>query len=153
MRISIKQYILFVLITIFIIGGLYLKLREYFLPEAVIKIAGQEVKVEIAKTPATWVKGLGGRKNLAENQGLLFIYPEASQRGFWMKGMNFPLDIIWINNGLAIDIAPNIQPAAPNDSNPQVYYPRLPAKAVLEVRAGFSEKWGVKIGDKVELTK
>lgn len=149
MRLSLKQTIVLVLIAVFVIAGLYLKFREYVLPTAVIQIAGQEIKVELAQTPRAWAKGLSGRKNLDEKAGMFFVYPEPSRRGFWMKEMNFPLDIIWINEGQVVDIAPNVPPAS--DSNPPLYYPRLPAQGVLEVKAGFSEKYGLKIGDRVEL--
>lgn len=149
MRLSLKQTIVLVLIAVFVMAGLYLKLREYFLPTALIKIAGQEIKVELAQTPRAWAKGLSGRQNLDEKAGMFFVYPEPSRRGFWMKEMNFPIDIIWIEQGEVVDIAPNVPPD--NSPRPALYYPRLPARAVLEVRAGFSEKYGLKIGDRVEL--
>lgn len=144
-----KQYLVFFLIVLFILGGLYLKAREYFLPTAVVKIAGQEIRVEVARTPKSWAKGLAGRKDLAENRGMFFVFPEAERRSFWMKGMKFSLDIIWINRGQVVDIAPDALPD--NTQNPTFFYPRLPANQVLEVKAGFGEKYGLKIGDEVKL--
>ncbi len=145
----LKQYLIFFLIVLFLLGGLYLKFREYFLPVALVKIVGQEIKVEIAQTPKAWEKGLAGRQKLAENQGMFFVFSEAERRSFWMKGMKFPLDIIWINQGKVVDIAPNVQPD--NTPSPALYFSRLPINQVLEVRAGFSEKYGVKIGDEVKI--
>ena len=146
---SIKQYLTIICVALFIIGGIYLKFREYFLPTAIVKIAWQEIKVELAETPKAQTNGLSGRKKLAENLGMLFLFPLAEKRAFWMKDMNFSIDIIWINNGEIVDIAPNLPPAV--EANPPVYYPRLPVNAVLEVMAGFSVKNGLKIGDKVDL--
>lgn len=146
---SFKKYLIIICAALFIVGGIYLKFREYFLPTAMVKIAGQEIKVELAKTPKTQTKGLSGRRQLAENQGMLFLFPSAQKRSFWMKDMNFPIDIIWLNNGEVVDIAPNLLPAV--EANPPGYYPRLPVNATLEVIAGFSEKNGLKIGDKIEM--
>lgn len=146
---SVKQYLIIICVALFIVGGIYLKFREYVLPTAVVKIAGQKIKVELAKTPKAQTKGLSGRKELAENQGLLFLFPVSQKRGFWMKDMNFPIDIIWLNNGEVVDFAPNLPPAV--EITPPVYYPRAPVNAVLEVAAGFSQKNGLKIGDKLEL--
>ncbi|MBI5022923.1 MAG: DUF192 domain-containing protein [Candidatus Magasanikbacteria bacterium] len=148
-KFSIKQYLIIICVAFFIVGGIYLKWREYFLPMAIVKIAGQEIQVELAKTPKAQTNGLSGRSKLAANQGMLFLFPFAEKRSFWMKDMNFPIDIIWINNGEIVDIAPNLPPAI--EANPPVYYPRLPVNAVLEVKAGFSVKNGLKIGDKVEM--
>lgn len=148
-RLSFKQYLLFIFAILFVFGGAYLKWREYVLPTAAVKIAGQEIAVEVARSPKAWQKGLSGRRDLAEGRGMLFVFPDSSRRGFWMKDMNFPLDIIWIEKGAVVDVAPRVPPAS--EANPPVFYPRLPANMVLEVKAGFSEKYGVKIGERVEL--
>lgn len=148
-KFSLKQYLIIICVALFIIGGAYLKFREYFLPTAMVRIAGQEIKVELAKTPKAQAKGLSGRRQLAANQGMLFIFPALQKHSFWMKDMNFSIDIIWLDNGEVVDIAPNLPPAV--GVNPPVYYPRASVNAVLEVAAGFSQKNGLKIGDMMEL--
>ncbi len=148
-RLSFKKSLIFIFIVLFVVGGAYLKWREYVLPTASVRIAGQEIVAEVAQSPKAWQKGLSGRQDLPEGRGMLFIFPESSRRGFWMKEMNFPIDIIWIDQGKVVDIAPRVPPST--EDNPPVYYPRLPANVVLEVMAGFSEKYGVKIGDTVTL--
>ena len=147
---SIKQIIGIFVLVIFVLGVGYLKTREYFLPTAMIKIAGQTLKVELAQTPLAWKKGLSGRDNLKENRGMLFVFSETKRHAIWMKDMNFPIDIIWIKGGLVVDIMPEAPPAAPDDNNPPVYLPREDAGGVLEVPAGFAEKYNLKIGDKIE---
>lgn len=147
---STKQIIAIVILVIFIAGIGYLKMREYVLPTALIKIAGQTLKVELAKTPLAWKKGLSGRDNLKEGRGLLFVFSENKRHAIWMKDMRFPIDIIWIKRGLVVDMAQSAPPAAPGDNNPPVYLPREDAGGVLEVNAGFAEKYNLKIGDKIE---
>lgn len=147
---STKQIIGIIILVIFILGIGYLKMREYLLPTAMIKIAGQTLKVELAQTPLAWKKGLSGRKNLKEGRGMLFVFSETKRHAIWMKDMNFPIDIIWIKAGQVVDMAQNVPPAAPGDKNPPVYLPREDAGGVLEVSAGFAERYNLKIGDKIE---
>lgn len=149
-KLAAKPTIILIFVAIFFVAGIFLKIREYWLPEAQVKIAGQILTVEVAKTPRAIVKGLGGRESLAENRGMLFIMPVESRHVFWMKDMKFPIDIIWINNGQVVDIAPNVPVPQPGEELAQ-YPPREPARGILEVKAGFSEKYGLKIGDAVEL--
>jgi len=144
------NYIFFLIIVVlFTASWGYMKYKEYFLSTVELKINNVQITAEVAETPRAWVKGLSGRKKLAENRGMLFVFPNESRHAFWMKDMNFPVDIIWINNGEIVDIAPNVEPSL-LDPLP-TYLPRLPTKLVLEVVAGFSAKNNLKIGDKVEL--
>jgi len=91
--------------------------------------------------------GLMFRKSLPDNQGMFFVFNEPDKYAFWMKNVEFPLDIIWINQDkVIIDIKANVSTC--RDSCPTLV-PQEKAKYVLEVNAGFIEKNQVKIGDKV----
>ena len=72
-----------------------------------------------------------------------------------MKGMNFPLDFIFIRDGKVVDIIPNVQPPLPNqpDSNLPVYEPTVSINMMLEVSAGFVAAHSIKLGDQVYLIK
>lgn len=108
------------------------------------------IRVEVADTKSSRVLGLSGRKGLAEDTGLLFIFDTSGKYGFWMKDMLFPLDIIWINDdGFIVEIERNISP----DTYPKTYVNAIPARYVLEVQAGEAEKKGVYIGTKVNIEK
>ena len=149
---SFNSTFFLIVLVLFIAGWGYIKYREFVLPTTQISINNQLLTVEVAANPKAWQKGLSGRKSLAPDSGMLFVFPTARREPFWMKGMNFSIDIIWINQGKIIDIAPNVAPCFIEPL--PVYLPRLPAQAVLEVPAGFSVKNSLKIGDKVEvLTK
>lgn len=100
----------------------------------ILEIGGTNIAVEIVDTPATRTRGLSGRAILAENTGMLFIFDRADYHSFWMKEMNFPIDIIWLDdNWRIVDLTENI---SPNDF-PTTYRPRAPARYVLEVNTGF----------------
>jgi uncharacterized membrane protein (UPF0127 family) len=106
------------------------------------------LKASIADSDSTRSKGLMFRKELPENQAMLFIFDKEGPYGFWMKNTFIPLDIIWVSRDKEIvDIHAG---ALPCQKDPcRVITPRLPAKYVVEVNAGFTEKHKVKIGDKV----
>lgn len=115
-----------------------------------VKIAGREVRVDLVTTEAEQIKGLSDRKNLAENSGMLFVFEKSGNYPFWMKDMNFSIDMIWLGEDLKViyikkDARPESYPESygPSDSLPK-------AKYVLEVVSGFSEKNNLKEGDKVE---
>lgn len=113
-----------------------------------IKIAGQEVKVDLAITAGEQEMGLSGRENLLENTGMLFVFEKEGIYPFWMKDMNFPIDMIWINGGMRVVY---IQENATPESYPEIFDPKTNAKYVLEVPAGFSKNNNLKVGDKVLL--
>ena len=86
---------------------------------------------------------------------MIFIMPAAGTYAFWMKDMQFPLDIIWLREGKIIDIASRVPPVAPGTPDEQMprYAARLPIDAVVEVVAGTVDRLGVKIGDEVKIVK
>lgn len=111
-----------------------------------IAIKDTEIGIELADTAEKKAHGLSGRSDLGENQGMLFLYDKPGLYSFWMKGMQFPIDIIWIDeNYTIIDITKNVRP----DSFPQSFQPQRHAQYVLEVNAGFADKNDIDIGDAV----
>lgn len=118
--------------------------KEY--PHTTIEIGGETVQVELVLTPAERAKGLSGRKSLAVDNGMLFVFETPGIYSFWMADMFFPIDIIWIDEQKKIvHIENNVLP----ESFPTTYTSSEPAKYVLEVPAGFSDKAGLLVGNPV----
>lgn len=102
--------------------------------------------VEVAQTPEALEQGLQYRDTLAENHGMWFVFPEDVQAPFWMKNMNFPLDILFIDSEYTIvDIIENAEP-----NNEEFLYPGKDHRYVLEVNAGTVEKLDLEIGDQLK---
>ncbi|MCH8986811.1 DUF192 domain-containing protein, partial [Patescibacteria group bacterium] len=115
-----------------------------------LSINGAEIEIELADTLEKRVRGLSGRDKLLKNQGMLFIFDKPNFHSIWMKDMRFALDIIWIDEEWrVIDITKNALP----ESFPQTFRPISPAKYILEVNAGFTEKNRIRIGNQVERSK
>ena len=111
-----------------------------------VSINGHTIFVELAVTEADKEKGLGYRNSLAADHGMLFVYNHPERYGFWMKGMRFPLDFIWINGNKVADLTKNVSTGAP------AFAPFVPADKVLEVNAGVIDRFGINIGDLVNLS-
>lgn len=105
------------------------------------------IKVEVADSVWERAEGIMFRKSLGENQGMLFVLEEEERPRFWMKNMNFPLDIIWIKQDKRVaQISRN---ATPCTDNCPTFNPSEKVKYVLEVPAGFADSRQVKPGDRL----
>ena len=118
-----------------------------------VKIGDAIFEVELAINPAERAKGLSGRNILDKNNGMLFVFSEDSATQFWMYGMKFSLDIVWISNSCKIiDITYNAEhPENPNSSEGLVLYSsKLPSTYTLEINAGEIDLYNINIGELVE---
>lgn len=116
-----------------------------------ILIGDEKVYVEIANTPEKRSLGLSGQDSLAMDEGMLFTYEIANRPTFWMKDMQFDLDIIWIRDNQVIKIDKNVPAPAPEVANKDLprYQPEENIDQVLEVAAGFADQNGIEVGENV----
>jgi uncharacterized membrane protein (UPF0127 family) len=101
------------------------------------------ISAEMATSSEDQAKGLSDRASLGDDSGMLFVFKTPGQYSFWMKDMNFPLDIIWINSAKKV--------LGVNANVSQFSYPQLfisPAKVsyALELNAGDAKKFGIATG-------
>lgn len=117
-----------------------------------VKINQTIVDIEVADTPAKRQQGLGGRESLEQSRGMLFVFEKEDKYKFWMKGLSFPLDFIWIRDQIVVDLSENV--ASPNqgqsDETLEIITPKEKVDMALEVNAGFTRANNIKIGDKIE---
>lgn len=110
--------------------------------ENFLKIGSHQWSVEYADTESERVLGLGKRASLPQASGMLFIFPQTDRYQFWMKDMEFPLDLVFITDGKVESLVQNV---APEERG--LLSPGEPVKYVLEVNAG--ETTGIIPGDSV----
>lgn len=103
--------------------------------------------VERAETARERYIGLSGRRSLAANRGMLFVYPEYDTRVFVMRNMAFPLDILYFDGEGRLR---TIHSATVPDTKPLTRY-RGSARWVLEVNYGWTARNNVKVGDQLQL--
>lgn len=111
-----------------------------------VTLGNATVAAEVAATPEARSRGLSGRNALASDRGMLFVFDRPGPYDFWMHGMRFALDIIWVLDGRVVDVAENVPPP---DGAPARLIPTSFANQVLEVNAGFAAQHGVRYGTPV----
>ena len=109
--------------------------------------------VEVADTPQLRDRGLTGRAYLEERNGMLYIPDGPYVGAYWMKGMRFPLDFIWIDKDCrVVDI--HVNAGIPDPGTPDIdiwrYRSYPDAAYTLEVNAGEVDRFGIRVGDKVK---
>ena len=116
-----------------------------FEPEGVLEFVAadgqviRQIAIEIAETDSARARGMMDRRSLTTRQGMLFTFPNAESRSFWMANTPVPLDIIFVGpDSQVVNIAKRTTPL----SRERVESTG-PAQYVVEVRAGFSDRFGL----------
>jgi hypothetical protein len=110
-----------------------------------ITMNGTLFTIELAVTNKEIEKGLGGRTRLEPKHGMLFLRDHKERYSFWMGGMQFPLDFVWLDGNRVVDITKNVP--VETDGNITQLKPNVPVDKILELNAGEVDKAGIKIGD------
>jgi len=130
------------------------KLEAVEFPKGTIKIDETVLEVQIADTEPRRVRGLMFQEELPFNKGMLFVFEKTGIYSLWMLNMQFPLDMIWFDaDGNVIHIETDVPPCksaletvtctrTSSDKN---------ALYILEVTAGFIEKFGITNNSKLEI--
>ncbi len=114
-----------------------------------LKIGKEALLVETRQTEAELELGLSWREQLGENEGMVFVYPVKQKVAYWMQGMQFPLDFLWVAGGKVVEITESIP--APTKENPVVrtVSPLEEVEMVIEVNAGWIKNHTIRVGDAV----
>ena len=124
---------------------------EDSLPTAAVALTNDaggraELTVELATTSAARGRGLMGRAELAEDRGMLFVFPADTEAGFWMKDTSIPLSIAFIAaDGTILDVQ-DMEPFSTELHSPGGLY-----RYALEVNQGWFGRNGFGAGDRVEV--
>jgi uncharacterized membrane protein (UPF0127 family) len=142
-----------ILVGLIIVTALGLRARGMWVARrlvlAEVTLRDKTFTVEVADTEAKKERGLGGRDALAADRGMYFPFATANHWVFWMKDMRFPIDILWIRDGVIVDIDASVP--VPTSENLETYSPIEQADTVLELNAGVAAELGVKTGDVLTL--
>jgi uncharacterized membrane protein (UPF0127 family) len=114
------------------------------------EINGHTFSLYLAKTSSEQEVGLAKFNKIGKNQGMLFIFLQSDYYSFWMKNMKFPIDIIFINKSVIVDVFQNV-PFQKNNDNLPIYTTHKKADGVLEINSGLSKEYKIKTGDKVDI--
>jgi uncharacterized membrane protein (UPF0127 family) len=113
-----------------------------------VTIKGHTVQVEMAFTEAEQALGLMHRTAMPMDRGMLFVFPKAEIRNFWMRNTRIPLSIAYID---ADKVIVNIRDMQPLDEETQ-HLSSKPVPYALEVNQGWFASRGIVAGDVAEFT-
>jgi uncharacterized membrane protein (UPF0127 family) len=100
--------------------------------------------VEIADDMREREQGLMFREQMDDDHGMLFVFEDTRDVGFWMKNTPLPLDLIFIGQDGTVRAIKRGEPLSP-----ALISPNEPVRFVLEVKAGIAEKTGIEDGDRI----
>lgn len=108
-----------------------------------VSAGNRTVRAEVAKTGEEKARGLSHRNCLNPDSGMLFSYELSGDYCYWMKDMNFPIDMVWLDdNKRAVTIKSAVGP----ETYPSSFCPDRPARYVLEVSSGYAQQSGWSVG-------
>lgn len=106
-------------------------------------------QTSLATTSRSREKGLSGTDHLAPDQAMLFVFDTSDQWGIWMKDMNYPIDVVWLNDQKQVVYSvSNMNP----DSYPEVFTPKQPARYVVEFAAGTLASKAIHTGSQAQFS-
>lgn len=114
----------------------------------IILAGGGVRRVELARSPQQWRQGLAGRVAPAMPGGMLFLLRERDRPVFWMRGMRFPLDLIWLRGGEVVAIDAGV-PVPEAGMGLREYTPPSEVDAIWEAPAGTSDSLGLRPGARI----
>jgi uncharacterized membrane protein (UPF0127 family) len=104
-----------------------------------VHVGGAVMQARVADTMSEWRRGLSGTSAeapLAE-RSMVFFFPTAEVREFWMVDMNYPLDVYWFAGDTLVGASLHV-PAPQGAEPPATMRSPKSANIVLEVPAGTS---------------
>lgn len=148
--------IIIIAALVLLAGGAYAVHRIYFEEKEVhcagfndgaVTINNTKISVAYARTEDQKAKGLMECLLVPVRSGMYFPFEPATTPSFWMRGMNVPIDIIWITDGRVTGILENVPISTLDD--PPMYKPAQPVTGVLEIGAGQALALGITVGNEV----
>ena len=109
-----------------------------------VKINSSTLQVAVADDNQERARGLCCRDFLPVDEGMLFVYNQPGDYGFWMKDTWIPLDMLWISSDKnVVHIEHSVQP----ESYPETFHSPQSAQYILETNAGWAKNNDVRVGD------
>ncbi len=131
------------LVGVVLLGGA--ACNRHKLPTTTLTVGGHRLLVEVADDGEERGRGLMNRNRLPADEGMLFVYPRAEPRSFWMENTRIPLSIAFIGTDGVIFATADMRPLsrrATKSGEPALY--------ALEVNQGWFEAHGIGVGTRVE---
>lgn len=141
-----KQVISFILMFSILVclGCIFYYIKNS--PQDSVLISDEKFYIEKVSTREDLILGLGDRDKICKKCAMMFNFSNKSEHLIWMKGMRFPLDILWVEEGKIVWIEKNISKDSKEIMGKGFY-----SDSVIELNAGTVDRYKINIGDKIVL--
>jgi len=117
-------------------------------PSSALRIGDGAYDAQFATKPSTRAQGLSGTSDLGSTDALVFVFPADGKWKIWMKDMNYPLDIVWLDNDKSVIYI--VENAPPEGGEDVIFQPPTDARYVIELSSGSVEAKNIVVGDRAE---
>lgn len=149
-----KHKNLIIALAVIVLFGLFIWVASRFGDHATLAYPGGELDVLVADNAMEHTKGLSGtHEDSLGADGMLFIFNDHEERVFWMNGMEYDLDVIWIVNGKIVKVDSNVPAPEPGEEPERMYSRPFEVDMVLELPAGSAYKYGLLAGQELRFEK
>lgn len=124
-----------------------ISVKDHFQAETV-EIQFPDGFIETADVADTHMERVQGLSDRQTPQSMLFIFSQKDDQVFWMKGMQFAIDFVWMDDQTIVGITKH---ALPEDPAVTLYTSPTTVDRVLEVPAGMVQAHQLQVGDKLDM--
>lgn len=153
---NLNKIILIIVIAVLLIAGAVVffasRSNGLFSDNASVKLGQDTFSLEVADTYKERQIGLSDKKSLGDRKGMIFLFDEPTIPAFWMKDMDFPIDIIFLNGNRVVSVFRNVPAPENKEERLPTYQPASPIDRVIEVKAGTAEKYSIDPGDELTVS-
>ena len=140
-----RKLIKSVLIVIAVVVGVAALLWQMNNQHQVLQLHGNTYHMTVLRTPDELTRGLSGSSSLGQDQAMLFVFPQDDEWAMWMKDMNYPIDMVWLDSNR--EVVYLVKDAQPSSYPKTQFKPDEKARYVIELASGTIERTGIAIGD------
>ena len=148
-RLNIRLLLGLAVVIFFVLVGVYLLTQNT--KETFVAVNDSKFQVEIAQTDTEKQIGLSNTESLPEDEGMLFLFDTPDYYSFWMRDMQFPIDIIFINGNKVTTVISNALPPSETGGSLPTFQPTEKSDKVLEVNAGIAKKYNITEGSVIDI--
>lgn len=144
---KISRYLIAVTIILIaaVIMSVFLTLSA---PRLMVRLGDGVFRTTLAISPQERERGLSGKTKLDSGEAMMLVFDSDERWGIWMKDMNFPLDIIWLDSDKKVVYI--VKNAMPDSYPAETFEPREAARYVVEVPAGSVDEKRIRVGSYAE---
>lgn len=138
-----SRILIVILVLLVMLVGWQLASDKFFSKKIPLYLGNGTFKARVADREPDLTKGLSNTKHLPRDEAMLFVFDKEGRWGMWMQDMNYPIDIVWLDNSKkVVSFAQNVSP----NTFPKIFMPGKEARYVVEFASGVVKSREIKLG-------